>query len=165
MTRGEVEMRKQWTEFLRKLSPEEKSQLTKAGFNLLDPSDDGMSQFHKTFAPNDEDDDPQRGFGRKYRTQIDMSDKYVPDKKDPPMDFAVAIAASIIDVFSSTTNQDVKMHADCVKLAIGYPSCGSQKDIAKRYGRSKAYISFRVRSIQKRLNLPNCIFNGNRTSR
>lgn len=132
---------------------------------MEDPSSDNLSQFHKTFAPADEDDDPTEGKGRSARTQIDLTDKYQAERKDPAMDFAVAIAAKVIDVFGATTSQEVKMHADCMRLAIGYPSCGSQKEIAERYGRSKAYISFRVRSIQKRLNLPTCIFNGNRTGR
>ena len=54
-------MRKQWTEFLKRLTPEEKDKLVKAGFDLNDP-EGRMAQFHKTFAPNDEQDDPQGGF-------------------------------------------------------------------------------------------------------
>lgn len=158
-------MRRTWKEFLRKLTPEDRKRLVDAGFDMDDPSVDNLPQFHKTFAPTDKDTDASEGKGRCSRTQIDITDRYEADRKDPAMDFAVAIAAKIIDVFGATTSQEVKMHADCMRLAIGYPSCGSQKDIAQRYGRSKAYISFRVRSIQKRLNLPNCIFNGNRTGR
>lgn len=142
------------------LTEEQRRELVEAGFDLSDVEVEVLPQFHKLFTPY-EDGHPENE-SRKIPVLMSRDER---DAGMGAMGYAVFIAARVIDAFDCTTSKEAKLHCDCMRLAIGYPSCGSQQEIAERYGKSKAFISYRVRSIQKRLNLPLCVFNGNRTNR
>lgn len=94
---------------------------------------------------------------RKHRQEENMAEA------DPIGDFAFIIARQVVKAFDCSRSREVRFHCDCMRLAIGDPGMGSQKEVCERYGVSKAMLSWNVRKIQKRLALPRCIFNGNRT--
>lgn len=146
--------------FVTGLTDDQRRELVSAGFDLSDVEAETMPQFHKLFTPY-EDGHPEN---ESRKIPVLMSTKERDDGLGS-VDFAVFIAARIIDAFDCTTSKEARLHCDCMRLAVGYPSCGSQQDIARKYGKSKAFVSYRVRSIQKRLDLPLCVFNGNRTNR
>lgn len=158
------------------MTDHDRRKLEEAGFDIHDPLSENLPELHRlleNFEPRDDDDGGHRksAFGgrdklkREIERGISEETRREPDPADPAMDFAVAIAARVIDAFDCNKSPEVRLHIDCMKLALGYPSCGSQKEIAAKWNMSKASISWRVRHIQKKLNLPICVFNGNRTNR
>jgi hypothetical protein len=153
-------LKETWEEFLRKATPQQRASLEEAGFDLKNPIYDNLPEFHRMFSTTGDDELSE------WKTMINSRIVNEPETpKDPLIDFSVVVACKIIDAFDCSADKSVKLHAECMRLAIGMPSCGSQKEVAKKYGRTKAYISWRVRDIQKRLELPLCIFNGNRTNK
>jgi hypothetical protein len=153
-------LRETWEDFLRKATPQQRDDLEEAGFDLADPLDENLPEFHRRFSTAGDDELSE------WVTMINRrKDAPADSPKDPLIDFAVVVACKVIDAFDCSADKEVKLHAECMRLAIGMPSCGSQKEVGKRYGKTKAYVSWKVRSIQRRLQLPVCIFNGNRTNK
>ena len=170
------DLRRAWREFTQNMTPSEIKKLEEAGFDLANPLDDNLPEFHRlleNFEPKDDDDVGPRksAFGGRDKLKRQIEGRIVdearrePEASDTAMDFAVAVAARVIDAFDCNKSPEVRLHIDCMKLALGYPACGSQKEIAAKWGMSKASVSWRVRHIQRKLNLPLCVFNGNRTNR
>lgn len=153
-------IRETWDDFLAKATPKQRAELEKAGFDLADPLSENLPEYHRRFSSAGDDERSE------WVTMINSrKDRAAESPKDPLMDFAVVVACRVIDSFDCSQDKGVRLHAECMRLAIGMPSCGSQKEVAKKFGKTKAYVSFRVRAIQKKLTLPVCIFNGNRTNR
>lgn len=134
--------------------------LKSAGFNMDDPLDEGLPMFHRRMETKQRDREDKMGYAD--TVMLAYAERCKPDEPDSMMDFAVAVASHLIDAFDCSRDKSVRLHADCMRLAIGYPSCRSQAEVCKRYGLSKANISWRVRSIQKRFNISKGCFNGNR---
>ena len=161
------ELRAGWANWLAQLTDVEKAQLRDAGIDIGDPLDDGLARFNRLFQQtggdgvSDDGYDDQKGYFARITEKM-VEDAAKPEKKDPAMDFAVFVAARVIDVFAASNSRDVRLHCDCVKLALAYPSCRSQEQICERYNLSKANVSWRVRNIQRKFNLPKGCFNGNR---
>lgn len=157
------DLRAEWRAFLAKKSKADLAKLREAGFDLDDPETphDPYTRVVDT-TPGQEDDDPSETNFKAGDKCSRRSDYFAPREdvertSEPHMDYAVAIAARVIDAFDCTKSKDVALHADCFRLAIGYPSCGSQSDVARRHGVNRANVSFRVRAIQRRVGLPFCV--------
>jgi len=159
-------LREEWEAFLSKATAQDIKRLADAGINVEDPLDDNLPMFHRRFGTDGDStgDANANSYFQKISAGVAKSKGRAEDA-NPSMELAVAIAARVIDAFDCTKSKEVRMHSDCMRLAIGYPSCGSQQEIAKRYGRSKSYISYRVRMIQRKFSLPLCAYNGNRTGK
>lgn len=151
-------LKDEWRNFIRRASAQQIEELRKAG--IVDPTNDEDGELP----------DSHRYIDR----YLDRGDKVAdwlfskiekPAGSDPNMTFATAIAARIVDAFDCSVEPAVKLHCDCFRLALGYASCGSQKQVAVKHGKSKAFISFRVRVIQRRLGIPTGAHNGNRCKR
>lgn len=154
------DLRTEWKGFLAKRSKAELRKLKEAGFDLANPEapHDPYTRVVDT-TPGQEDDDcavtNKKAGDRSTRRDDYFMDRSAKDEEtDPAMDFAVAVAARVIDAFDCTSNKAVALHADCFRLAIGYPSCGSQSDVARRHGVNRANVSFHVRTIQRKVGLP-----------
>lgn len=161
-------VRKAWQEHVAGLSKEDLEKLRAAGVDPDDPLELKTARFHRVVST-------QEGKGGEYskmresyfqritkggqiREHIDGE-----EKDDPVQVFAIIITRMVIDAFDCSKSREVRFHCDCMRLALGDASMGSQKQVCEKYGVSKAMLSWNVRKIQKRLNLPKCIFNGNRT--
>lgn len=136
------------------------ARLVEAGFDLDDPSDENVPYTRRVDttpgAEDVEDSAMHRNGKRDVRAlffKFNQPAGGEPEEQDKALDYAVAVAAKVIDAFDCTKDRLVSLHADCMRLAIGYPCCGSQSDVARRHGVNRANVSFRVRSIQRRLGL------------
>ena len=160
MKKPQLNLRETWNQWVSKLSDAQIKKLKESGFDLDDPLDDGLPIPHRRMETKPRDREDKMGYADK--VMLAYSLRTSDDKPDAPMDFAVAVAAQLIDAFDCSRDKSVRLHADCMRLAIGHPACRSQDEVCKRYSLSKANISWRVRSIQKRFNLSRGCFNGNR---
>lgn len=134
-----------WISFLAGLSPEEKLKLKGNGVNLDNPTNP----------------DPPQGPNR-YITNEWWIEKHaarqVADEQSPMHDIMVSVVARVIDAFDCSRSPEVKLHADCMKMALGVPGYKSMGELAKRHDTSKAMISWRVKYIQKRVGLEPSIY-------
>jgi hypothetical protein len=69
-----------------------------------------------------------------------------------------SIIAKVIASFDCEYEPKVMMNNDCVRIALGYRNYKSMADVAKKYGVSKATISWRVKQVQKRLGIEPSIY-------
>lgn len=135
-----------WVSFLAGLTPEEKLTLKQSGVNLDNPTNP----------------DPPQGPNR-YITNEWWIEKHcvkpgVPEEAGPMKDLLVSVVARVIDAFDCSRSPEVKLHADCMKMALGVPGYKSMGELAKRHDTSKAMISWRVKYIQKRVGLEPSIY-------
>lgn len=172
-------IRAEWDKFIATLGEDGIKTLREAGIDPQNPEALMLPEFHRTM-------DTSERYGRSGRGEmgnrsdnshsnsissyfhritakacIDAEKEH--EKQDPVEVFAVQVARSIIEAFDCSRSTEVRFHCDCMRLALGDASMVSQKDVCAKYNVSKATLSWHVRKIQKRLSLPKCIFNGNRT--
>lgn len=143
-----------WSDFLESRTREELDLLAKANIDLSDPESENLPMFHRLFEHSENDD------GNSYFESIQP--KETPKREtpqEPVLDFAVAIAARVIHAFDCPRSPEVNLHADCVRLAMGIHSVGSQKEVAQRHGRSKQFVHWKVKSIQRKLGIGKSCFN------
>ena len=149
-------LEEEWADFVKRASKDQLQKLRDAGIvNPADPEDGEFPQFHRYI---------DRYLGKEEKVVGWLYSRIAKpcESDDPDMNFAMAVAARVIDAFDCSVEPEIKLHCDCFRLALGFPSCGSQKEVASKHGMSKAAISFRVRVIQRRLKLPTGAFNGPR---
>jgi len=134
-----------WVSFLAGLSPEEKLKLKGNGVNLDNPTNP----------------DPPQGPNR-YITNEWWIEKHAArqavEEQSPMHDLMVSVVARVIDAFDCSRSPEVKLHADCMKMALGVPGYKSMGELAKRHDTSKAMISWRVKYIQKRIGLEPSVY-------
>lgn len=128
-----------------------------SNIDLSDPESENLPMFHRLFEQTENDD------GNSYCQSIIAGQAIEAHRndgeKDHIKDFAVAIAARVIDAFDCVQSPDVNIHADCMRLALGVQSVGTQKDVAIRHKRSKQFIHSKVEFIQRRLGLGKSCYN------
>lgn len=160
-------VRKAWQDHVASLSKEDIEKLRAAGVDPDDPLELKNARFHRVVNTQEQKSGYTRHkesyFQRITKNEQIRSHRESVEQDDPVHVFAIIVARMVIDAFDCSKSRDVKLHCDCMRLAIGDASMGSQKSVCEKYGVNKAALSLRVRNIQRRLNLPKCIFNGNRT--
>lgn len=138
-------------------SDEEMQTLLNSGVNPRDPLNENLPMFHRLFEQTENRDG--NSYFDKILGDLNRSGSQTQEPSDPARDFAIAVAARVITAFDCPQSPEVSLHADCVKLAIGIDSAGSQKDVSKRHNRSKQFVNWKVKSIQKRLGVGKSCFN------
>jgi hypothetical protein len=167
-----ADLKQEWAKFIKTRTKEQIAQLEASGFDTGDPQSENLHRFHRTFQEgltnkqgNKPSDSGTQAYSEKLSFMVHKMAGNTEKESDPAMDFAVAIAARVIDIFDCSRDRQVRLHADCMRLAIGYPSARSQSEICDKYNLSKANVSWRVRSIQRKFDLPRCFTNGNRVNK
>lgn len=151
------DLKKAWSVFLDNCSDEEMQSLLDSGVNPRDPLDDNLPMFHRLFEQTENSEG--NSYFDKILGDLSRSTPQATEPTDPARDFAVAVAARVIAAFDCPQSPEVSLHSDCVKLALGIDSAGSQKDVSKRHSRSKQFVNWKVKSIQKRLGVGKSCFN------
>lgn len=139
------QMGEEWQRFVKTLRPEEIEALKAAGFNPDDYFDDTPSVPHRYI------------YAESFADRISLSTKK--DEEEPSVFGPLAsIIAKVIASFDCEHEPKVMMNNDCVRIALGYRNYKSMADVAKKYGVSKATISWRVKQVQKRLGIAPSVY-------
>lgn len=165
---GKSNIRAEWDKFISTLGEKSLKALREAGIDPEDPMALNDIASHRLFGMEGRGTEYTRHKesyfqritkGEQIRKHREQSEE---DVRDPVNEFAILVARHVLRAFECSRSREVRFHCDCIKLALGDPAMGSQKEICEKYGVSKAMLSWNVRKIQRRLDLPKCIFNGNR---
>ena len=128
-----------WRGFLETLTSQEIQSLKESGFDIDDIHDDGVPEPHR------------RIYLDSYADRMAAK----PEESDESrLSSLVSIIARVINAYDCTSNRAVLLHNDCFRIALGYRNYKSMADLASKYGVDKATVSWRVKQIQKSLNLP-----------
>jgi hypothetical protein len=134
-----VSITEAWKGFLETLTPQEIESLKASGFKIDDIHDDGVPEPHRRIYLD--------SYADRMAAKPEESD-------DSRLSSLVSIIARVINAYDCTSNRAVLLHNDCFRIALGYKNYKSMADLAAKYGVDKATVSWRVKQIQKSLNLP-----------
>jgi hypothetical protein len=160
------EYRKWWA----KLSKEEKSALLKTGYNPKDYTDDGVPTAHRYFGGEPSDIGLSKGkqvvFGydinyTSYKNWINIILKKDADESNQTIytdDEVLEIINRVILVLDDCNDASVKLHAICIKIALGVPGQPTMTAVAKCYNLTRAAVSLRVKTIQRSLGITPSIY-------
>ena len=139
------QMGEEWKRFVKTLRPEELEALKSAGVNPEDYFDDTPAVPHRYI------------YGDSFADRLAFSTKK--DEEETSVFGPLSsIIAKVIASFDCEYEPKVMMNNDCVRIALGYRNYKSMADVAKKYGVSKATISWRVKQVQKRLGIEPSIY-------
>ena len=138
-------MGEEWKRFVKTLRPEELEALKAAGVNPDDYFDDTPAVPHRYI------------YGDSFVDRLAFSVKKE-DEETTVFGPLSSIIAKVIASFDCEYEPKVMMNNDCVRIALGYRNYKSMADVAKKYGVSKATISWRVKQVQKRLGIEPSIY-------
>lgn len=159
----------------RRCTAEQKKALLETGF---DPTNPGHSGIGMAFRYVDTDNELQfsedgdvvsshgpRGYNvdsilkREYRhddfntqSQPHMTDRTY--TKDEVLD----IIAKILSVLGDSEHPENRLQATCIKLAVGMPGQPNMTALAKEHDLTRAAVSLRVKTIQRKLGLPPSVY-------
>lgn len=138
-------MGEEWARFVKTLRPEELESLKSAGINPDDYFDDTPPVPHRYI------------YGDSFADRLALQAK--PEEEETGVFGPLSsIIAKVISAFDCDFEPKVMMNNDCVRIALGYRNYKSMADVAKKYGVSKATISWRVKQVQKRLGIAPSIY-------
>lgn len=166
--------RKWW----RKLSKEEKQALKATGFDYKNWQDDGVPIAHRYFGGETEKQDDniechpltlQNKSGWFSQSQTNGYDinfqqflKWTHErnknedeviKRFFSFDDVLEILNRVIEVLDDSNDKSVKLHATCIKIALGIPNQPNMTALAKEHNLTRAAVSLRVKTIQKNFGL------------
>jgi len=138
----------EWKKFIARLHPAELEALKAAGVDPGNPTNAEPPLPHRYI------------YGDSYENRLSMQEFFRKDEdgKAGVYGSLASIIAKVIDAFDCDFEPKVMMNNDCVRIALGYRNYKSMADVAKKYGVSKATISWRVKKVQKRLGIEPSIY-------
>ena len=139
------QMGEEWNRFVKTLRPEELEALKAAGVNPEDYFDDTPAVPHRYI------------YGDSFADRLAFSTKKE-EEEETVFGPLSSIIAKVIASFDCEYEPKVMMNNDCVRIALGYRNYKSMADVAKKYGVSKATISWRVKQVQKRLGIEPSVY-------
>jgi len=155
----ENEYRKWW----KKLTKREKEVLKATGFDYKNCADDGVPLAHRYFGGEpvqDEDMTGNKPLG--YDINFNQFRKWLSDKNQTEdkikkltfsFDDVLEILNRVIAILDDSNEKAVKLHATCIKIALGIPNQPNMTALAKDHNLTRAAVSLRVKTIQKNLGL------------
>jgi hypothetical protein len=168
-----ADLRKIYDAWWRRCTQEQKDVLLKDGFDLKDPNKSGIGLAYR-YVDSDKEDGfdsalkcqhGPRGYNvdsiqrREYRhedyylePETHMTDRNY--TKDEVLD----IIAKIVSVLGDSEHPENRLQATCIFLAIGMPGQPNMTALAKEHSLTRAAISLRVKTIQRKLGLPPSVY-------
>lgn len=154
-------MRKALLEEYRKLwasaSLEQKKLLLSTGFNPTNPSDHGVPMPHR-YVDETNGTDPKgaRGYDINFQQMLAHQRKRATNGDDDlrdefTRDDVIFVINGLLSVLDESKEPKVRLHAACIKLALGVPGMPTMSDLAVQHGITRAGVSWHVKSIQRRL--------------
>ena len=168
-----ADLRKLYDEWWRRCTQEQKDALIKDGFDPKDPSKSGISLAYRYV-----DFDKEDGFDsalksqhgpRGYNVDSIQRREYRPDNyylepethmtdRNYTKDEVLDIISKILSVLGDSDHPENRLQATCIKLSIGVPGQPNMTALAKEHGLTRAAVSLRVKTIQRKLGLPPSVY-------
>jgi hypothetical protein len=151
----------EYQRFWKRLSKVERAALAASGFDPAKPDDAGVPLAHRYFGGEPLQDQDGTGFKRegydinkvqavrwdlRERGETEVSDRTY--TQDEFLDALRRILAVLGDSLEIT----------CLRLALGIPGQPTMTAIAEKHGLTRAAISSRVKTVQKKLGLPPSVY-------
>jgi hypothetical protein len=157
----------------RRLTPEQKAKLTETGFDPKRPSSSGIGLAYRYVDSDKEDgydsDTKMQHGPRGYNVDSIQRREYRPEDyylepethmtdRNYTKDEVLDIIAKIVSVLGDSEHPENRLQATCIFLAIGMPGQPNMTALAKEHSLTRAAISLRVKTIQRKLGLPPSVY-------
>jgi hypothetical protein len=165
------EYRKLW----KRASKAERDALLLTGFDPDAPADDGVPYAHRYFggetdSPDGLQEGAQREFSKSSPNGFDINflqavnfyrrqrEEEVVIVRTYSHEEVLELLTRVLSVLADSNDRAVRLHATCIKLALGMPDQPTMTALAKDHKLTRAAVSARVKTIQRNLNLPPSIY-------
>lgn len=165
------EYRKLW----KRASKAEREALLLTGFDPDVPADDGVPYAHRYFggetdSPDGQQEGAMREFSKTSPNGFDINFHqamlfYRRQREEEAVivrtyshDEVLELLTRVLSVLSDSNDRSVRLHATCIKLALGMPDQPTMTALANEHKLTRAAVSARVKTIQRNLNLPPSIY-------
>jgi len=158
----ESEYRKWW----RKLPKADKELLKSTGFDYKNFKDDGVPLAHRYFGGETEKQGEDNEYASTningYDINFSQFKKWIGDREKKEDEIArryflfdevLEILNRVISILDDSNDKSVKLHATCIKIALGMPEQPNMTKLAREHNLTRAAVSLRVKTIQKNLGL------------
>jgi hypothetical protein len=163
--------RKLW----KRASKSEREALLLTGFDPDSPTDDGVPYAHRYFggeteSPEGLQEGSMREFAKSSPNGFDINfyqamafhrrkrEEDVVIVRTYSHDDMLELLTRVLSVLADSNDRAVRLHATCIKLALGMPDQPTMTALAKDNKLTRAAVSARVKTIQRNLNLPPSIY-------
>jgi hypothetical protein len=159
-----MSLESEYSKWWRKLPKADKELLKSTGFDYKNFKDDGVPLAHRYFGGETENEDrenqapPSNG----YDINFNQFKKWISDKNKNEdeivrryfmFDEVLEILNRVISILDDSNDKSVKLHATCIKIALGMPEQPNMTKLSKEHNLTRAAVSLRVKTIQKNLGL------------
>jgi hypothetical protein len=168
-----IDMLQVYTVWWRKCTPEQKAVLAETGFDPKRPSSSGIGLAYR-YVDSDKEDgydsDTKMQHGPEgYNVDSIQRREYRPEDyylepethmtdRNYTKDEVLDIIAKIVSVLGDSEHPENRLQATCIFLAIGMPGQPNMTALAKEHSLTRAAISLRVKTIQRKLGLPPSVY-------
>lgn len=155
-------LRSEYRRLWRRLSKEQRLLLEATGFDQHDPTDAGVPRQHRSATTQGNESGPtyrQQGtydvdYMQAKSWRLDREEETEVSVRTFTQDDVLDILRRILSVLDNSNDDGVRLHAYCIKTALGMPDLPNMSATAKAHGLTRAAVSGRVKLIQKNLGLP-----------
>lgn len=160
----------------KRCTAEQKKALLETGF---DPANPGHSGIGMAFRYVDSDNELQysddgdvvsshgpRGYNVDSITKREYRPTDIYQREDEPhmtdrtytKDEVLDIIAKVLSVLGDSDHPENRLQATCIKLAVGMPGQPNMTALAREHDLTRAAVSLRVKTIQRKLGLPPSVY-------
>jgi hypothetical protein len=156
----------EYSKWWRKLPKADKELLKSTGFDYKNFKDDGVPIAHRYFGgeteKQDESENSAPTSSNGYDINFNQFKKWIGDKSKNEdkiarrffsFDDVLEILNRVISILDDSNDKSVKLHATCIKIALGMPEQPNMTKLAREHNLTRAAVSLRVKTIQKNLGL------------
>jgi hypothetical protein len=172
-----MSLESEYSKWWRKLPKADKELLKSTGFDYKNFKDDGVPIAHRYFGGETDkldgyEDQPfslannsgycPASLSNGYDINFQQFVKWTSDrnknedevlKRFFSFDDVLEILNRVISILDDSNDKSVKLHATCIKIALGMPEQPNMTKLAREHNLTRAAVSLRVKTIQKNLGL------------
>ena len=156
----------EYQKFWKKLSKEQRASLEATGFDPTKPSVHGVPLAHRYYGSeptNDHDKVPgshSQGYDINYLAGKKWeNERWVNDVSSEEVNERTYTKDDLLDVLRRILSVlGTNLEASCLRLAMGLPDQPSMTEVGKQHKLTRAAVSSRVKTVQRRLGLPPSIY-------
>ena len=155
----------EYKRFWRRLSKEERKALSAHGFDPMQPEDAGVPKPHRYFW--NDGDAGELGSDNGYDVGYLQAVRFLQKSDEEPdtmndrnysRDEVLDILSKVLSVMTDCNDSGVRLQGTCIKLALGMPGQPTMTQLASEHCLTRAAVSLRVKTIQRKLGLPPSVY-------